>query len=273
MILSRRPDIERFLKSPDAAIRVAILYGRDGGMVRERASALAAKVTDKPDDPFDTALITEGDLDADPGRLEGELAAYSLMGGRRLVRLRIGDKPSSDKAAAEAAIAHASGQFNPDAFLIIEAPALAKSAELRKAPEKHAACAVIPCYDDEAGDLARMTREALALDKVGLTAEALDLFVGRLPHERGVARQEIERLALYLGPGSGVVAGAADLTPFFGVEPEASLSDAASDAFGGRLAQAQAGLRRAAQEGEAGPAAVRAMGMHLARLRRIATLV
>jgi DNA polymerase-3 subunit delta len=31
-------------------------------------------------------------------------------------------------------------------------------------------------------------------------------------------------------------------------------------------------LRRAAQEGEAGPAAVRAMGMHLGRLRRALTL-
>ena len=47
--------------------------------------------------------------------------------------------------------------------------------------------------------------------------------------------------------------------------------DAANDAFGARLAAAQAGLRRAAQEGEAGPAAVRALGLHLARLRRVAT--
>ena len=50
------------------------------------------------------------------------------------------------------------------------------------------------------------------------------------------------------------------------------LSDAAVDAFGGRLGEAQAGLRRAAQEGEGGPAAVRAMGMHLGRLRRALTL-
>ena len=87
-----------------------------------------------------------------------------------------------------------------------------------------------------------------------------------------MARQEIERLALFLGPGSGAVATPADLEPFLGVEPEASLSDAAVDAFGGRLGEAQAGLRRAAQEGEGGPAAVRAMGMHLGRLRRTLTL-
>src|SRR5260370_40512744 len=93
-----------------------------------------------------------------------------------------------------------------------------------------------------------------------------------MPKERGVARQEIERLALYLGPGSGAVATPADLEPFLGVEPEASLFDAAADAFGGRVGEAQAGLRRAAQEGESGPAAVRALGLALATRRPILPL-
>jgi DNA polymerase-3 subunit delta len=85
-----------------------------------------------------------------------------------------------------------------------------------------------------------------------------------------VARQEIERLILFLGPKSGLTADPAALEDFLGVEPDASLTDAAIDAFGGRLAAAHAGLRRAAREGHAGVPAVRAMGMHLARLRRIA---
>ena len=273
MILSRRPDIERFLKTPDPAIRVAVVYGRDIGVVRERAQALAQVVTARPDDPFDCALLTETDMDGAPGRLEGELQAISMMGGRRLVRLRLsGDKVAIDRAAAEALTAHAAGELNPDAFFLIEAGALGRDSQVRKVGEKAAGCVVIPCYEDEPGDLARLTREALAADKVGIEAEALDLFVSRLPRERGVARSEIERLALYLGPGSGRVAKAAELEDFLGVEPEASLLDAAQDAFGGRLGAAHAGLRRAAQEGEAGPAAVRAMSMHLAKLRRALTL-
>jgi DNA polymerase-3 subunit delta len=272
VILSRRPDIERFLARPDPGVRVAVIYGRDAGVVRERADALAAKATDRPDDPFDAVLITEADLDAEPARLVDELQALSLMGGRRLVRLRLGEKASADRATADAAAQHAGGAYNPEAFFLIEAGGLGRDSQLRRTAEKAEATAVIPCYEDEPGDVARMTREALAADKVSLNAEALDLFVSRLPHERGVARREIERLALYLGPGSGRMASAADLEPFLGVEPEASLADAAADAFGGRLAAAYAGLRRAAQEGEAGPAAVRAMGMHLARLRRVVTL-
>jgi DNA polymerase-3 subunit delta len=273
LIVSKRADIDRFLAGPPAETRAAVIYGRDRAIVRERADALAAKVVARPDDPFDVAVVTEGDIDGEPARLYDELSALSLMGGRRLVRLRLDEKAAVDRAAAEALKAHLDGQLNPDAFFLVEAGALGRDSALRKEAEKSAGSAVIPCYEDEAGDVARMIREGLAKDKVGLTNEALELLRNRLPHERGVARQEIERLALYLGPGSGVVAAPADLEGFLGVEPEASLADAAIDAFGGRLAQAQAGLRRAAQEGEGGPAAVRAMSLHLGRLRRTLTLV
>ncbi|MCW5761252.1 MAG: DNA polymerase III subunit delta, partial [Phenylobacterium sp.] len=274
MILSRRPDIERFLSRPDPQIRAALIYGRDIGVVRDRGHALAAKIVPNPDDPFDVAVLTETDVADDGGRLEGELAAQSLMGGRRLVRLRFNDgKASADKTAAEALERHAAGELNPDAFFLIEAGNLDRNSPLRKAAEKAGGAAAIPCYEDEPGDVARLVRETLARDNVSLNTDALNLFVNRLPKERGVARQEIERLALYLGPGSNTVATPADLEPFLGVEPEASLSDAAADAFGGRLGEAQAGLRRAAQEGESGPAAVRAIGIHLGRLRRTLTLI
>jgi DNA polymerase-3 subunit delta len=269
MILSKRPDVERFLREPTPDIRAVVLYGKDRGVVRDRANALAKRVVERPDDPFDTAMLTDGDLDADPAKLEDELSAMSLMGGRRLVRLRLnGEKAGPDKQAAEALTRHVEGQLNPDAFFLVEAGALGRESQLRKVGEKANGCAVIPCYEDEAGDLARLARDTLANDKVSLNGEALDLFVSRLPKERGVARAEIERLALYLGPGSGVTATAADLTDFLGVEPEA----AAADAFGGKAGLAQQALRRAAAEGEGGPAAVRAIGYYLGRLRRVLTL-
>ncbi|HYF22473.1 MAG TPA: DNA polymerase III subunit delta [Caulobacteraceae bacterium] len=274
MILSKRPDVDRFLSNPGREHRAAVIYGRDRGGVRERADALARKVARDPNDPFDVAALTDSDIDGDPARLEGELVALSMTGGRRLVRLRLStEKAVVDKQAAEALKAHADGLLNPDAFFLIEAGALDRTSALRKAAEAAKTVACIPCYEDETGDVVRLVREALARDQVGLTAEAMELFTARLPKERGVARQEIERLALFLGPGSGRTAGPAELEDFLGVEPEAGLSDAAADAFGGRAGPAQAGLRRAFAEGEGGPAAVRAAGMYLGRLRRALALV
>ncbi len=271
MILSKRPDIERFLSAPPPEVRATVIYGRDRGQVRERADALAGKIAERPDDPFDVAVLNEAE--ADGGRLEGELSAISMMGGRRLVRLRLdSEKGGPDRAAAEALKRHLEGEFNPDAFFLVEAGGLGRDSALRKAAEQGKSSAAIPCYEDEAGDVARLVRESLAKDQVGLTADALTLFVDRLPRERGVARQEIERLALYIGPGAGKTAGPEDLDAFLGVEPEASLADAATHAFGGRIGPAQAALRRARAEGEGGPAAVRALGMHLGRLRQVLVL-
>ena len=273
MILSKRPDIERFIADPPKSARAALIYGRDRGVVHERADRLARASTARPDDPFDVALLTEADIDGDAAKLPDELSAQSLMGGRRLVRLKLtGDKAAIDRACAEALKIHAEGGYNPDGFFLIEAGALGRDSALRKAGEKADGVCVIPCYEDEPGDIARMVREGLAKDKISLTSDGLELFVSRLPHERGVARQEIERLALFLGPGQGISANAADLQPFLGVEPEASLAEAAQDAFGGKLAAAHAGLKRAAAEGEGGPAAVRAISQHLSKLRRTLTL-
>ena len=271
MILSKRPDIERFLTAPPAEVRAVVIYGRDRGQVRERADVLAGKVAARPDDPFDVAVLGEAELDE--GRLEGELSAISMMGGRRLVRLRLdSEKGGPDRVAADALKKHLEGAFNPEAFFLVEAGGLGRDSALRKAAEQGKASAAIPCYEDEAGDVARLVRESLAKDQVGLSADALQLFVDRLPRERGVARQEIERLALYIGPGGGKTAGPEDLDAFLGVEPEASLADAAAHAFGGRIGPAQAALRRARAEGESGPAAVRAIGMHLGRLRQVLVL-
>ncbi|WP_298125780.1 DNA polymerase III subunit delta [Brevundimonas sp.] len=274
MILSKRPEIERFLKSPDPAVRAVVLHGRDRSGVAERADVLCRTITPDLNDPFNVSLMGDGDAEAGDGRLEDALSALSMIGGRRLVRVRLAaDRAAADKALAVALKAHLDGRFNPDAMLVVEAGALGRDSALRKAAEAAPTAVAVACYEDEAGDVARMAREALAADKVGLTAEALDQFVGRLPRERGLMRQEIERLALFIGPGSGRTIDVAELETHLGVEADASLQDAAQQAFGGKAGPAQAGLRRAFAEGEGAVPALRAVGRQLQTLIRIQSLV
>lgn len=270
MILSKRPEVERFLKAPDPGVRAALIHGKDRSGVTERATQLSRAVTPDLNDPFNVTLLTEADIDGDGVKLEEALTALSMIGGRRLVRVRLTEgKTSVDKTLAAALTVHAEGGYNPDAMLVIEAGALGRESALRKAAEKAGGAVAVACYEDEVGDVARMTREALAADKVGLTGDALDRFVARLPRERGLMRQEIERLVLYIGPGSGRTIDVAELDDHLGVEPDASLSDAALQAFGARAGPAQAGLRRALAEGESAVMAVRMASIHLGKLRRI----
>ena len=100
MILSKRAEVDRFLSAPTPETRAVVIYGRDRAIVRERANTIAARIVPNTDDPFDVAVLTEGDIDGQTAKLFDELTALSLMGGRRLVRLRLDDKPSADKAAA-----------------------------------------------------------------------------------------------------------------------------------------------------------------------------
>lgn len=274
MILSKRPEIERFLSRPDPGIRAVVIHGKDRSGVGERAEILCRAITPDLNDPFNVSSLTDADIDGDEARLEEALTALSMIGGRRLVRVRLsGDKASIDKMLAGVLKTHADGGFNPDAMLVVEAGALGRDSALRKAAETGKGSVGIVCYEDEVGDIARMTREALAADKVGLTSDALERFVSRLPRERGLMRQEIERLALYIGPGSGRTVDVEELEAHLGVEPDASLQDAALQAFGGRPAPAQSGLRRAFAEGESSVMAVRQASIHLGKLRRINVLM
>ncbi|MFQ6019118.1 MAG: hypothetical protein ACE5KF_13110 [Kiloniellaceae bacterium] len=45
-------EAERFAQAPDPAVRAVLVYGPDGGLVRERAAALIRSVVDEPTDPF-----------------------------------------------------------------------------------------------------------------------------------------------------------------------------------------------------------------------------
>lgn len=273
MILSKRPEVDRFLASPDPAVRAVVIHGKDRGGVGERSQALCLKIVPDLNDPFGVTLLTDSDIETDGAVLDDALAAQSMTGGRRLVRLRLsGEKTSTDKVVAEALKTHADGGFNPDAMFVVEAGALGRDSVLRKVAETAKAAVCIPCYEDETGDVARMVREALARDRVGLTSDALAQFTARLPRERGLMRQEIERLALYIGPGSDRTLGPDELEQHLGLEPDASLFEAALQAFGGRAGQAQANVRRAFAEGESPVAAVKAVSSHLNRLRKIRAL-
>ncbi|HVZ28765.1 MAG TPA: DNA polymerase III subunit delta [Asticcacaulis sp.] len=274
MKLSKRAEVDAFFKAPPTHMTGALIYGKDRSQVLERSTDLAKRIVPDINDPFNVSLLTETDIEGDPARLEGELQSLSLMGGKRLIRLKFfTEKASLDKAVAALLKNHAAGEYNHDAFIIVEAGGLGGDSALRRLADADKNLASIACYEDETGDIIRMAREALAANGVSLSTGAMDIFAQRLPKERGIAHQEIERLILFIGPGSHKTLTETELADFLGVEPEASLFKAASDAFGGRMKPAQAGLRRAFAEGESGPDAVRALSQHCNKIRMLKTLM
>ena len=83
---SARPTVSPPIRPRGCARRWSI--GPDAGLVQERAEKLLKSVVADLTDAFNVADLSEAVLLADPARLADEAAAISMMGGRRVVRVR-----------------------------------------------------------------------------------------------------------------------------------------------------------------------------------------
>jgi DNA polymerase-3 subunit delta len=257
--------VEAFLRQPDLHIRAALLYGPDAGLVRERADIIGRTVCGELHDPFRVADLPGSTLTADPARLFDEAAQISLMGGRRLVRVReVGD-------------AHAAlfGRFladSPgDSFVVVEAADLPARAALRRVFDDSPRAVAIGCYPDSARDLADMVRESLAAHCVTASRDAGQFLVEHLGGDRLLTRSELDKLTLYAGDGGHVDLDDARLA--IADTGALSLDDAIIATVEGDMAALDRALGRVFQEGEAPVAVVRAMLRHLHRLHALAARV
>jgi len=194
-------DQDRFLQVAPASVSAVLFYGPDRGLVRERAGELVARVAGDAADPFRVAELSAAQLKDDPALLADEAAALSLSGGRRVLRLR---EAVDGHAPALAELLAGPG---PASFLVLEAGDLAKRSPLRKVFEAARNAAAIACVLDDAKTLGKVVVEALSSYGLALEPEALDYLITHMGGDRGVTRQELEKLALYMGAagrGAGV---------------------------------------------------------------------
>src|SRR5690348_330682 len=183
--------IERTLTHPPKNLVAALIFGPDQGLVRERAETLIQAIVPNLKDPFLVADLDDGVLAGDPARLFDEAAAISMLGGRRVVRVR-----GAGNALAqlfESFLADSKG----DALVVVQAGDLAKSSALRKTFEEAGNAAAIGCYADTVEGAARVVQGALRAEGFSISDEALEDALSRLGADRGLIRREIEKLALY----------------------------------------------------------------------------
>ena len=243
-----------FLKDPGSC-RVVLLHGEDAGLIRDRADTLVRLVAGGLDDPFLVADLTRETAD----RLGEEAASMSLTGGRRVVRVRDVTDTATDRVKAVLAA-------NTAALVILEAPGLASRSRLKTLLEAATDGAAIACYPEEGRDLEQTIRTTLAELNVTADNEALSWLSGQLGADRASTRREIEKLALYAGPGGRVDLDAA--MACVGDLAGLSLDDALFAATEGDVATADRALEVAMAEGAA-PVGVLRAAMHLQRLHRV----
>lgn len=250
--------IDRFVKQPDAGIRAVLVYGPDEGLVRERAAAIGRTVVADLSDPFQVASFAhEAPLLEDPTRLADEAASMSLMGGRRLIRVReAGDK----LAKAVAGMLESPG----DSLAVFEAGDLTPRSALRKLFEAAANAAALPCYVEDEAQLSRTIREQLGNQGIQIDSDALSFLAGNLVGDRMIARQEVEKLITYLGAERSC--GLDDILAVIGDSADLAIDDAVTAAAQGDLPALDRTLQRLFAENVAAVALLRQAQSYVRRM-------
>jgi DNA polymerase-3 subunit delta len=246
--------IQAFLRDPGEC-RVVLLFGDDAGMIRDRAEALVRAVAGSLDDPF---LVTELARE-EIKRLPGEAAGLSLIGGRRVVRVRDVTDAATDSVQAVL-------KGNGPALVVLEGPSIASRSKLRTALEAAPEGVAIGCYPEEGRALEETIRETLRINGAGIEPDALSWLSQQLGADRASTRSELEKLALYVGPGNRVDLDAA--MTCVGDLAGLSLDDALFAATTGDVATADRALEAAVAEGAAPVQVLRAALGHMQKLHR-----
>lgn len=247
--------LPRVTRDP-GAWRVILLHGDDTGLIRERAQDAVRQIAGTTDDPFRVSVLDKETHD----RLEEEATALSLMGGRRVVRVR----DASDTLLK--AVTNVLEQPT-DTLVVLEAPGLPSRSKLRALLEKRQDCASVGCYPEEGRTLEATITQMLASHTVRIEPDALHWLTGRLGADRGAARSEVEKLALYAGDTGTLTLD--DVHACIGDAGSVSIEDAAFAATEGRRAEADLAIERALAEGTSPITIARAFLSHLHRLRRV----
>jgi len=255
--------VDAFLKKPNPAIRGVVVYGNDDGLVAERAAQLARTVCEDLKDPFRVVDIAGDALKADPARLADEFGAMSLMGGRRVIRVR----PAGEESvtALENLVAASAG----DALIVLEGGNLTPRSGLRALAETEDCLAALACYADNEEDLERLVEGAARAGGFTVEEDALAWIVERLGGDRGQSRSEIDKLLLYKTDDASKAITLADATAVMGDTSAMEIEDVVGATFDGDLKTLDRALDRVFAEGGNPVQLIRALQRHADQLHLV----
>lgn len=258
---------DRFLSQPPQGLIGALLFGPDRGLVKARSAALIKTLAPDVDPAFGATVLTSDDLVTDPARLMDEMSAMSLLGGTRLVRLRL-DHERSGAAIAKIIKQIDAEPMRAEAKLVIEAGDLSTRSAIRKAAEAAKHIGALGCYPLGQRDRRQQIKDTLAALNIGISNDAMDLWVPLLEGDHALAEGEVEKMALYKGYGAedGASVTPADVRAVAAGAQGSAIDPIIQDALSGRLDSLDSRFRRAV-EAKTSP-----IGIHFALQRHILRL-
>lgn len=250
--------VEGFCASPPPEPRAILLYGPDQGLVAERFEQISLALAPDLDDPFQVVSLDGVEVEADMARFLDEAAQISLDGTRRVIRIRHAD--DSVTAALETFL----DSDGDDAVVLVQGGDLGPRSSLRRLFERAKGATAAPCYADDSRTIERLLRDVQESHRLKIDPDAYAYLADRLGRDRGVTRNELEKLVLFAGDG-----GTLDYEAAAALSGDNALlgADALADAVGlGRAREAFRALRRLHEEGLSEIAVIRRLLRHFQSL-------
>ena len=212
----------RALKQLGPAVRLVLLHGGDTAASADLARSVARHLGGE-----ETA-IPAATLAGDPAALVAAASEIPMFGGPRVVRV---DDAGEDVLPAVAQVLDARVTGNP---VVVVAGALKKGSKLVARVEAAADALAVVSYPADAASAVSMVADLAAEYGVRLSRDASAALAQATGGDRGIARQELVKLALFVDatPGAPVAAGLADV---------AAICAAVTDADFGALVDGVAG--------------------------------
>ena len=191
-------DVERAVRRRSDDVQLLLIYGPDAGRVAELSRQAATTFVADPSDAFQLIRMDGDRVAEQPGCLVEEASTFGLFSGRRSIWVR---STSRNIAPAVSACLEASLS---ETLVVIEAGDLAKGSALRQVCEASPRALALPCYPDEARDLAALLSDTARAGGVTIHADASQLLVDALGGDRLASRSELAKLMLYVHPSETI---------------------------------------------------------------------
>ena len=256
---------EKFVTAPPREVVAFLMYGPDTGQISERAGALAALLAKDAKNPGELVRLDDTDIAGDPDRLAIELRTIPMFGGRKVVRLRAEARMKPELITDLLDGTPLAG------VLVVEAGNLKSDSKLKAAFACAFNAAAIACYGDDDRSLAILVGEVAAEHKLTMSNEARDHLTALLGADRTLSRNEVEKLALYMGRGAEVTID--DIDAIVGDASELELDQIVHAAAGAAARDALKTCDRAIASGESAQTIILALLRHFLRLHTLAAAV
>ena len=235
---------------------VILLHGDDAGLIRERATAAVRAVVGPGDDPFRSSVLVR----EEHGRVLEEVAARSLVGGRRAVRVL----DAADGLAAQLARL---GETAEQSLLVLEGHGLTGRSKLRTMAEKHTLWAAIACYPQAGAALTGEIKRVIEAAGYSVTPDALQYLTAELGQDLATRQAELEKLLLFASGSSEVDRDMASRCCAGSAEP--SFAALFGAVMRGDLAAVDKQLGEVVADGASGPGLIAAFSGHAHRVLKV----